>query len=135
MNDGDAPQGLGHLADHGRVWVVVGLHVAPLEHARHQAGELHGVGGQDGLVIALDDARAVDQVPQAVGVDDQRQIGRLDLQKKREILYLFCGPDMTMRGFLLKMTACLDTSAKIAFSSLLAHFQIVFKIYPQDPGT
>ena len=80
MHDGDAAQGDGHFVHELGVGVAVGLHVRPLEDGLAEAAELHGVGSEDGLGVSVDQARGVDQVPEAVGVDNQRQVGRLHLE-------------------------------------------------------
>ena len=74
MDDGDPTQDLCHLAHQLRVRVDRGWHVAPLEHRVNQAGELQGVGGEDCPPVTLDHPWVVGQVPQAVGVNDYRNV-------------------------------------------------------------
>ena len=80
---GDATQGPRHFVHGLWIGVTLGLHVRPLEDGLAEAAELHGVGSEDGLRVAADQARRVDQVPEAVGVDDQRDVGRLHLKRKK----------------------------------------------------
>ena len=77
---GDTTQGTGHLVHDLGIGVALGLHVRPLQDGLAQAAELHSVGSEDGLGVAADQAWGVDQVPEAVGVNDQGQVSRLHLK-------------------------------------------------------
>ena len=69
VDDRDPAKDLGHLAHQLRVRVDRGWDVSPLEDRVNQAGELEGVGGEDGPAVTLDDPWVVGQVPEAVGVN------------------------------------------------------------------
>ena len=81
---GDPAEGAGDLHDELGVGVVGGSGPGPLEDGLDEAGELHGVGREHGLGVAPDEGGRVDEVPEAVGVDHQRDVGGFHLERKRE---------------------------------------------------
>ena len=84
MYNGDPSECSGDLVHQVRIWIDLRLHVWPLEHCLCQPAELHRVGGEDGLGVALDEAGGVDQVPEPVGVDNKRNTVSLDLKDKQK---------------------------------------------------
>ncbi len=79
VNDGDAAQSLGHLHDGLGIGVDLWGYLAPLEDGVHEPRELHGVGREDGPLVALDHRGVVGEVPEAVRVYHEGNLGRLAL--------------------------------------------------------
>lgn len=81
VHDGNAAQRLGHLIHHVFAGAVVGLDVGDLKNRLNKAGELHGVGREDGLSVAADEGGTVDQMPEAVSVNHKGDVGSFYLER------------------------------------------------------
>ena len=73
--------GFDQIHDQVRIGVVARDGPGALKDGLDEPGELHGVGGEDGLGVAPNEGGRVDEVPQPVGVDHQGDVGGLHLRR------------------------------------------------------